>query len=212
MTLTYETINLMLLLIPGFVSRIIFNLIRRRSSTAIFDKITESLIFTFLIYLSSNFIQTWTPLAQVSNVNNKLTYELTNDPCFLLSIFGITLILPIILGSIVHYDLHMRLFRKLHITDRTSRDTAWDDVFTDEKRFLTLHLNDEKRITGWPTYYSNNQDQGFIYLTQSAWLDINNEYIDTESNGLLFDKEQIQYIEFMHNPNKDQKEVKNEQE
>jgi len=94
----------------------------------------------------------------------------------------------------------MKGLRWLKLTDRTSRDTAWDDVFINEKRFITIHLKDERRITGWPLYYSNNVDEGFIYLSQFAWISEDNSYIEPESHGILISKESIDLIEFMVNP------------
>ena len=200
MKLTYETINLLMLLMPGLISSNIFELLRRKSAVSNFEKITQSFIFTFLIYITVNITYKWEPLAQAVKSPNGITYQISTDISLILLTIAYAIILPVIWGSIVHHDFHMKLLRFFELTDRTSRDTAWDDVFTNEKRFLTVHLNDERRITGWPLYYSNNEDEGFIYLSQSAWLSPDNEYVDTESHGILISKDKIDLIEFMNPP------------
>jgi hypothetical protein len=204
MKLTYETLNLLMLLMPGLLSSIVYNLIRRKVETSTFEKIIESLLFTFVIYVVISFTYTWQPLATATKIGSEVTYSISNDLWLILLTLGYALAFPLILGSIVHHDLHMKFFRWANLTDRTSRDTAWDDVFTDEKRFITLHLEDARRISGWPLYYSNNKDEGFVYLSQAAWLDEKNEYIDSDSHGILISKAKIDLIEFMFNPDEEQ--------
>ena len=205
MKLTYETVNLLMLLMPGLLSSSIFNLLRRKVGLTAFDKIVESFLFTFIIYILLNLTYGWEPLAQAKKVGGEVVYTFTADTCLILFTILYALFLPIFWGAIVHYDLHMRVFRKLKLTDRTSRDTAWDDVFTDEKRFLTVHLEDERRITGWPLYYSNNKDEGFLYLTQAAWLADDNTYIESESHGILIARDKVDLIEFMNKPDEEEK-------
>lgn len=192
-----------MLLMPGLLSSSIFNLIRRKVGLSTFDKIVESFIFTFLIYITLNLTYGWEPLAQTKKVGNEIIYTFSADSWLIFLTLLYSLILPIIWGTIVHYDIHMGLLRKLKLTDRTSRDTAWDDVFTDEKRFVTIHLNDERRITGWPMYYSNNKDEGFMYLTNAAWINESNEYVNTESHGILIAREMVELVEFMNNTNEE---------
>jgi len=204
MKLTYETVNLLMLLMPGLLSSSIYNLLRRKVGLSTFDKIVEAFIFTFLIYIALNLTYGWEPLAQAHKIGAEVVYTFSGDTNLIFLTLFYALILPLIWGTVVHYDIHMGLFRYLKFTDRTSRDTAWDDVFTDEKRFLTIHLNDDRRITGWPMYYSNNKDEGFVYLTKAAaWIGEDNEYVNTESHGILIARERIELVEFMNNINEE---------
>ena len=210
MELTYETANMLMLLMPGLLSSSLFNLLRRKQGLTSFDKIIESFLFAFLIYIALNLTYGWEPLAQAKKVGTDVVYTFSADTCLIMLTIVYSVALPLIWGAVVHYDWHMKLFRALKLTDRTSRDTAWDDVFTDEKRFVTVHLKDDRRISGWPLYYSNNKDEGFIYLSQSAWLNDNNEYIDTQSHGVLINREMVELVEFMDDPETEESE--NEQE
>lgn len=209
MKITYETINLLMLLIPGLISGSIYALLLRRAKDSIssLERIIESLTFTFLIYVFVSLTYKWEPLAQTIKVDNEITYKLSSNNSLIILTLIYMIIIPALWGAIVHYDIHMKLFRRIKLTDRTSRDTAWDDVFIDEKkRYLTIHLKDERRISGWPTYYSNNKEEGFIYLTKVAWITDENIYTETESHGILISKENIDLIEFMYK----QTEVKDE--
>ncbi len=205
MKLTYETINLLMLLIPGLISSSIYGGLRRKesSNSSSFERIVESLIFSFLVYIAVNLSYSWEPLAQAIKNGDEVTYKLSNDKVLILLTFSYALLIPVVLGAVAHYDFHMKALRGLKLTDRTSRDTAWDDVFINEKRFITLHLKDERRLTGWPLYYSNNPDEGFIYLSQVAWIDEENNYIESKSHGILISKENIDLIEFMLTPSEE---------
>ena len=95
----------------------------------------------------------------------------------------------------------MRALRFLKVTNRTSRETAWDDVFTNADRYITVHLHDGRRLTGWPMYYSNSPDEGFVYLYNPAWINEKNEYEETLVHGTLINKENIDFIEFLKKDN-----------
>jgi len=59
MKYTYETINVLMLLIPGLISIRILETIRRKEIESPFNKLVESLIFSFLIYISVSVVYKW---------------------------------------------------------------------------------------------------------------------------------------------------------
>lgn len=200
MKISYEMINIIMLLIPGFLSVKIFDLFRNTDGKDNIDRLIEGLIYNLFIYVFIEYTYGWMPAFEYKKVNETYTYAMSTDKTLISTTIILSVIIPLIWGGITHYDWHMKLLRKLRLTNKTSRQTAWDDVFSNEDRFLSLHLKDGRRIVGWPTYFSNAPDEGFIYLTQAAWVDDNNEYIETNSHGILFNKEHIEFIEFMHPP------------
>lgn len=209
MKYTYETINVLMLLIPGLISMRILETIRRKEIESAVNKLIESFIFSFLIYIAVAFIYKWEPIAKAEKVGNEITYSICTDYFLLAITLGLSVLFPLVLGAVVHNDYHMVVLRFLRVTNRTSRDTAWDDVFTNHVRFLTIHLKDGRRVTGWPEYYSNSPDEGFIYLSQASWINSDNKYFDTESHGLLINRDEMELIEFMYTKN-EQMERKNE--
>ena len=81
-----RTVNLLMLLMPGLFSSVIFNLLWRKVGLTVFDKVVESFLFAFIIYVSLNLTYGWEPLAQVKKVGNEVVYTLTADSwLFLLS-------------------------------------------------------------------------------------------------------------------------------
>lgn len=194
-----------MLLIPGFLSLKIYDLFRSVEVKDNIDRLIEGLIYNLAIYSFVEYVHGWAPAFKYQKIGNDFSYVMSADKLLISITIVSSIVLPLIWGAITHYDYHMLVLRKLRLTNKTSRQTVWDDVFTNEVRFLSLHLKDDRIIVGWPTYFSNDPDEGFIYLTQAAWVD-DGEYVETNSHGILFHKADIEFIEFM----KTEEEIDNE--
>lgn len=197
MNITLETINILFFMIPGLcASFIIDTIIVRKDLTAI-SRIIEALIFTFLIYVFLSFITNIELFATLKLIDGEISLKFTDDKIFLLSLIILTIVLPIIVGKVMFSDWHMRVLRTLKITDKTSRDTTWQDVLIEQKRNIVIHLRDERRIYGWPMYYSNLPENGFIYLWNPSWIDMENKYIECNTHGILIKSDDIYFVEFL---------------
>ncbi len=62
MNLTYKTINIFFLLIPGFIGTRILDSVVTRNDKDNLGKVIEALVFSFLIYAIANIIYKWEPL------------------------------------------------------------------------------------------------------------------------------------------------------
>ena len=198
MKFTYETLNLLLLLFPGLISSRIICLIDRKQKKDNVKLIFDVLIYSFLSFVIVDWLYSWEPIFSINkSVDNVYTYTASSD----VKAIALTLIssvtLPIVVGAFLHHDLHMRVLRFLKVTNKTSRDTAWDDVFTNTDRYITIHLKNGNRLTGWPMYYSNSPDEGFLYVYEPAWVDDDNQYLETNSHGVLVNKDEIEFVEFL---------------
>lgn len=206
MKVTFETLNLLLLLFPGLLSSRIMQVFRRRQSHDHVDMLFDVLIFSFLTFIIVDAIYSWQPIISViKNKDDSLTYVASSDYIAIVLTIITSVVLPLIVGAIVHHDLHMRSLRKMRLTNRTSRETAWDDVFTSLDRFVTVHFKNGKRLAGWPMYYSNTPDEGYLYIYDAAWISDQNDYLETCSHGVLVNKEEVEFIEFMLTDNERKK-------
>ncbi len=200
MNLTYEALNIFLFLIPGFFSAIIFDQLTFRKEKDTLSKLIESLIFSFFIYSLSSFVSDNFPIILKSFKENDVTkylIEFNNDSIVYILIFSI--LIPIILSFFQNRDYMMRMMRYIKITDKTARETVWIDVFTDHKKYITINFKDGRRLLGWPMYYSNNPNEGMIYLYDPSWITDKLDRIDIGIHGMLIeDKSNIDFIEFHH--------------
>jgi hypothetical protein len=206
MKVTFETLNLLLLLFPGLLSSRIIQVVRRSKSHDNIDMLFDVLIYSFLTYVIVEALYKWQPIFSVKKgVDDTFTYVASSDLCSISLTLVVSVILPLCAGTIIHHDIHMKVLRFFKVTNRTSRETAWDDVFTSEYRYITAHFKNGKRLTGWPMYYSNTPDEGYVYIYNAAWVNDDNKYVESCSHGILINKEDVEYIEFMlHKNERDQ--------
>lgn len=197
MELTVEAINILFFLIPGLLSTTIISLIVVRKELSFIDKVIEALIFNFIIYSLTALFVNLEPFASITSSKSNISFLYTNNRFFLITLLLISVILPSFVGCIIYYDLHMRFLRFIKLTDKTSRATAWQDIFIEHKKFLVIHFKDGRRIYGWPLNYSDTPDEGLIYLFNPSWIDDDNKYIDCNTHGILIKYVDIEFIEFL---------------
>ncbi|MEX0730267.1 MAG: DUF6338 family protein [Aquisalimonadaceae bacterium] len=205
MNISVEALNILFLLMPGFISSRVLDAVITRKSSSISEKIIEALIFSFLIYAISSLVFNWAPLFIAETTQHAVIYTFSKDYWLISSVLFHSLALPLILGAIIHHDLHTALFRSLKVTDKTSRSSVWQDVYVSEKRHVVVHLNDGRRIYGWPMYFSHDPTDSFIYLFQPAWITKDQKYVEAGTHGILIKNEMILFVEFMKKHGEDLK-------
>ncbi|MEW8229112.1 MAG: DUF6338 family protein [Candidatus Thiodiazotropha endolucinida] len=203
MNITQETVNILFLLIPGFISARVLDSVITREPIDQFSRVIEALVFSLLIYAVVNITIDWQPLITQTKVEGSFQYTFTTNIKLLYITLAYSVVLPLVLGALIHNDLHTKFFRKIKITDKTSRSTVWQDVYVNEKRHVVAHLKDGRRIYGWPMYYSHKPKESYIYLFQPAWIDSGGKYIECETHGILLENSQIEFIEFMKKGDED---------
>lgn len=208
MEITNETMNILIFLIPGFLSSVILNGLIIRKEKDNFSKIIEALIFSMLIYAIVSVFIGYSPIVMTQTITGNVTkYYIEYHAHVLIPIVLLSLVFPLLIGILNRNDLHMKILRKLRITDKTSRSAVWVDVFTDQKRYVIVNLKDGRRIFGWPMYYSNTPEEGALYLYDPAWV-VKSRYIDLGVHGLfLVESKSIETIEFTNVTEKNAKNI-----
>src|ERR1700724_182595 len=113
MTLSFEVLTVLLVLLPGCLCAKIIQWLCVRPQQTEMDKLVEALLFSFVIYVAFTVM-----VGHIQVTRNHVVY-LT-----LLSI-GIAVI-----GSALWTnDLLGWLLRKIRVTQRTSHPSVWNDVF-----------------------------------------------------------------------------------
>lgn len=202
MSLTYETLNILFFLIPGFFSALILDSVITRKTKNSFAIISEALVFSFLIYAIQSFIYKWEPLIVSTDSSTLSTsYTFSSDSISLILILVASIVLPLFVGASIHHDWHTGFFRKIGITDKTSRISTWHDAFINESGYVIVTLRDMRRIHGWPKYYSHQRAEGELFLHDPAWIVQEGEnepkYLPTKTKGMLLSSDDIKFIEFL---------------
>lgn len=196
----FQTIQILIFLIPGFISAKILNSLIVTKEKKEFEKIVEALIFSMIIYTIYSFISGKSPIS-LNQIEESITYSFDSMSFLWLGLFSISI--PMVCGFFVTNDWHMKFARKILITRNTARSYVWFDVFYDMKKSIIINFENGRRIYGWPKYYSNNPDKPYIFLCQPAWIEYDkekreNKFIDLNIEGILITPEQkIDSIEFL---------------
>jgi hypothetical protein len=117
-----QTLIALLVLLPGFVSARIVRALSAQGQQSELERVTEALIFSFINYViyiacfGSSLPIEWSPAFQVHRWR-------------VLFLLIMACSLGTFWGMVRSKDLAMRLLRALGITERTSRESIWNDVF-----------------------------------------------------------------------------------
>jgi hypothetical protein len=206
LTLTIEALNILLLLLPGFMSGQIFYSLFQVGNVSVPKRLLDALLFSFVIYMLVSLFVSWEPLAYVKADSGQLEYEFNkNNTIIWLSIAAIILV-PIVVGFFYFSDSVHAILRKLNVTTKTSRTNTWNDAFLTQDRYVIVTLKDDRRIRGYPTMFSTDPEEGVLYLYNPAWVNDDKEkedepdYIESNCHGFLLNRDNIDLIEFTLNP------------
>jgi hypothetical protein len=197
---TYQALIVFMILLLGFITRTIIGSLVHRKKIGDMESVIESFIFSFLIYLIILFIYPSSISEVIVIINDKNLTNFHNDIKVLLIVSMLTSIfLGLIMSIILNHDYIHNFLRWSKVTTETSRESTWLDIFLDMKgKSVVVTLDDDRRIEGYPAYYSHDQEEGCIFLTDAYWIDDKNETIKCEHDGILLTKyEKIKRIEFL---------------
>jgi len=176
-----EVLNILVFLIPGFISSVVLNaLVVRKGEQKELQRVVEALVFSMLVYA----IYSLFGRQPVSPDSESVPIY---DPLSLL----------ILVGLFVTNDWHMRIARKLRITNKTSRSSLWYDVFAEQGKYVIVYFKDESRVCGWPKHYSDDPEEPYIFLTDPLKFK-DGQFVEAGVHGVLITPGlEISHIEFV---------------
>lgn len=197
---TLEIINVLFLLLPGlFASHLYYYLSGTKEINAA-KRLIDTVLYSFFLMMLTGLFVTWEPIIEITSAEKLLTnIALTESVKLLLVNITLMVLLPIAQATLVHHDLLHRILRKFKLTTKSSRKDTWNDTFISEQRYVVIYLKDERRIRGFPERFSDDPEEGLIYLRNPAWLDDSDsdqDYIELYTHGMLIHRENIDMIEF----------------
>lgn len=195
---TFQALQILIFLIPGFISETILDALIVRKDKKELGVIIEALIFSMFIYTIYSFISGKSPVA-LDQSKQSIVYTYDGISFLWLSLLSIGF--PVVVSFLVTNDLHMKVARFLQISKKTARGSVWFDIFSDIDTHIIINFKNGRRIYGWPLYYSNEPQNPYIFLSEPAWIQEENQeqkFIDLNIQGILITPEQkIESIEFL---------------
>lgn len=175
MPTTAVALQILLILLPGFTSAYIVQLLATRAKQTDLEKIIEALLFSFLIYVSYGLIRhSALPVAIVQAPNGEsFAFHRIN----LVWLTGLSFFFALSMVLYVNKD-GARLFRWIRLTERTSRNSIWNDTFQDVQQvvdpeagsIVEVELGDGRRIMGAVKFYSDTAKECSVFLQSAAWI------------------------------------------
>jgi hypothetical protein len=200
-----EALGILLVLLPGFASAYIVQLLSSRRKQTELDKIVEALIFSLLLYLITlPFFRYSLPLAWHSGVReNSDSSQIFIVWPHLLALAILAVILAVLYAASINHDWLIAPFRWLNITERSARSSVWNDVFSDLKGYVQVGLSDGRTVMGWLRNYSDEDETQVLFLQDAAWVDDAGAEIPIPGAGILLSKDSgIRFVMFLDTPGK----------
>ena len=205
---TTEAFGVLLLLLPGFSCAYLVQRLAVRPRQTELDKAIEALLFSFVLYLvASPFFAYSLPLSWQMTTNEGVEhYTFQLNWAYLAALAALAFGLGILYSANLNHDWLLRLLRKLQITQRTARNSIWNDAFHDiPSSFVLVQISGDRAVIGYLRYYSDEPDDAALFLEDAAWIvDDEGTQVPIDGPGILLTKqagiESVSFLSTGRNP------------
>jgi len=191
MPATLLALQIFLILLPGFSAAYIVQALATRRSQSDFERVVEALVFSFIVYVCYVPLNAGKlPFHIVHDPTGKADETILWEPVQLAWLAAVTLGFAFSTVAYIRFDGN-RLFRFLQLTERTTRNSIWNDIFEREaidNQPVQVELADGRNVLGVLLYYSDASEDGSVYLTQASWVDASGKTIPIPGPGILLTK------------------------
>ena len=189
-----EIIPILIFLLPGFLTVKMLELWVITKPKDVFDRIVQAFVFTFVNLLCFAFIRGLLEKLFQIQFNHVQFFAIKN---LLLMVFCAVAI-ALATSFEMKNEYFLTLLRKCKITKKTYKPCTWVETFEHVEKYVVVHLNDGRRIYGWPSFYSDDPNERAIFLEDASWMDDQNKLINNPLISILLDENSgIQFVEFI---------------
>jgi Family of unknown function (DUF6338) len=186
-----QTLVALLILLPGFVSARLARSLSAQAQQSELERVIEALIFSFFNYVlyiaafGTSLPIEWVPSFQVHRWR-------------ILSLAVMACVLGLLWGVVRSKDLFLGLLRLWGLTERTSGESVWNDVFVSLEGTVQVGLKDGRNLVGWIGRYSDAGGERSLFLEGASWVAADGGLVEIPGKGILLtDKSEIEYVMFL---------------
>jgi len=181
---------------PGFLTAWVVYGLTTYTKPSQFERLVQALIYSFIV---GTLVAAAEPLLLLASKVVRLGTWDHSAEVIASAIFAIAL--GLLLSFFMTNDAFFRQARRLGITSRTAFPSEWYGAFAVRPpRYVVLHLEGGRRITGYPMEWPTEPISGHFKLTDAAWLDDQNKEIPLDMNdSILIAAKQVEMVEFLKN-------------
>lgn len=190
MPATLLALQIFLILLPGFSAAYVVQALSTRRSQSDLERVIEALVFSFLVYICYVPVNAGRLPFHLVRENPHVDATVVWEPRQLGWLILVTAGFSFAAVAYIRFDGN-RVFQWLRLSERTTRNSIWNDVFESEAidgQPLQVELGDGRNVLGKLHYYSDAAEDASIYLTEAAWVDENANTIPIPGSGILLTK------------------------
>jgi hypothetical protein len=191
MPATLLALQVFLILLPGFSAAYVVQALATRRSQSDLERVVEALVFSFVIYVCYMPVNSGKlPFHILHDHTGKGDDTVLWEPAQLAWLAAVTVVFALVSVAYIRFDGN-RLFQWIRLTERTTRNSIWNDVFESEAikgQPLQVELADGRSVLGSLHYYSDAAEDASIYLTRASWVDADGNTIPIPGSGILLTK------------------------
>ena len=194
-----DIILLIQYLAPGFLSAWIFYGLTSYARPNSFERVVQAVIYSLIINIIAPYIR-----QLIFFIGKYWSLGDWNQSGDLVLSTVIALMLGFILAISSNYDWFHKLLRTFHLSNRSAYPSEWHAVFKTKTTYMIFHLNDERRLLGYPLVWPNDYTNGHFYITNYSWLldDASDDVANVDdqnslSDGILIPSKDIKMIDIL---------------
>lgn len=189
---TLSILETLLFLGNGFLSAWVFYGFTSFTRPSQFEQVIQAFVFTTVIQ-SVVTIERSISAQLVTRIQSEypLSFSFFTSPTVNAFLVGL------VFAFFANTDYFHALFRKLRITRETSYPSEWFGVFSKNVTYVVLHLEDERRIYGWPIEWPSDPTIGHFSLTEVSWLDEGRQISLNTVESVLIKAQDVKWVEFV---------------
>jgi len=184
-------LQIFLILLPGFAAAYVVQQLATRSTQTDLERVIEALLFSFVIYVCFVGVTRQGLPFHMAKSSAGQADSIVWDPGHLGILAAITFAFAFAAVLYINHDGN-RLFRRLHLTERTTRSSIWTDIFESEagrEQVVQVELPGGRSILGILLYYSDDPSECSLFVTHASWVDSHGRKIPIPGQGILLTKE-----------------------
>jgi hypothetical protein len=186
-------LEIFFILLPGFAAAYVVQFLATRKSQSDLERVIEALLFSFVIYVCFVLLNRGhLPFQLVkSSSGGSETDAIVWQSGHIGILAAIAFAFALAAVAYIKWDGN-RIFRWLHLTERTSRNSIWNDVLENEAgkdQVVQVELSDGRSVLGVLLYYSDAAEEGSVFVTQAMWVTSKGERIPIPGQGILLTKD-----------------------
>ena len=191
--LSKDTLQLLQYVLPGFLAAWVFYGLTSHAKPSQFERVVQALILTFIVHALLTIVREVFLFAGKMISVGSWNYTAA-------AVWSV--IIALTLGAaLAHYannDRFHNWLRARGFTTRTSHPSEWFSVLSRTVTFVVLHLDDGRRLYGWPKEWPIDPDGGQFYIIQPSWIDENGDAIELpQTDGVLVRSRDVHWVEFI---------------